>query len=190
MPPSVNPTVRPSKSRVTQSPTAYHADPDLDLSNKAVDTGYADEPGEDEDDAQVFVLAERSSWNTSFSSTNGTMFTPLFIGVIAGGAVLVVLFAAVMFSVVGQRLRRKRYNLDEMADEESTITGTFPPSAIYGLGEGNDNGTMGPYGNGSTIKTMGSLQTRRSMKQWFGLGLHSVAASFAGMVKMIAEVSL
>ena len=35
------------------------------------------------------------------------MFTPLFIGVIAGGAVLVVVFAVVMFSVVGQRLRHR-----------------------------------------------------------------------------------
>ena len=187
------PTTRPSKAPVSENPTArpskavLHDQEVDDIS----DTPNTDEPGEDKDDEQVFVLAERSSWNTSFSSTNGTMFTPLFIGVIAGGAVLVVLFAAVMFSVAGQRLRHKRSemnggsefnikpydnhqiqidNLDELADEESAIN--VSPSAIFGLGVGNDNATMGPDGGGSTIKTMGSLQTTRSM-------IHSIMKSVA-----------
>jgi hypothetical protein len=187
------PTKRTSKAPVSENSTArpskavLHDQKVVDIS----DTPNADEPGENKDDAQVFVLAERSSWNTSFSSSNGTMFTPLFIGVIAGGAVLVALFAAVLFSVAGQRLRHKRSemnggsefnikpydnhqiqidNLDELADEESAIN--VSPSAIFGLGVGNDNATMGPNGDGSTTKTMGSLQTTRSM-------IHSIMKSVA-----------
>ena len=122
------------------------------------------------------------------------MFTPLFIGVIAGGAVLVVVFAAVMFSVVGQRLRHRHKrskmngepefniqidNLDEMADEESAIN--FSHSAIFGLGVGNDNATMGPDGDGSTIKTTGSLQTTRSM-------IHSIMKRVASKEKPSKKV--
>ena len=195
MPPTANPTVRPLNARVTQSPTAYHADSNiLDLSNKSVDTDVvdisstpkADEPGEETDDVAAFVAAERSFWNTSIISSNeaSKVFTPLVIGAIAVAGVLVVVFAAVMFGL-GQRLYHKRStmnrgpevnikpgdkiqidNLEDVVgpennDEDAGFASNLM-EMIFGSGVGNENGTMGPDGGGSTIISKASLKSAGS----------------------------
>lgn len=191
MPPSKNPTVRPSadaeteqRSKARPVPVKYDEEV-VDISISSTPKTAA--PGEEKNDAPNFVASERSFWNTNINPSNESSmaFTPLIIGAIAGAGVLAVVFAAAMFGQ-GQKLLHKRsrmnrgpevnirpgekFQIDNLDDvmgskkSEEAGFGGLLMDAIFGSGVGNEKATMGPDGGGSTIvsSTMLSKASVRS----------------------------